>query len=236
MYTFDSRIRYSEVSSDSKLTLLSLLNYFQDCSTFHSEDIGVGLTYLKKRHMAWVLNFWQIDIERYADLCEHVTIETHPYDFKACLGFRNFSMTGQDGSRIAVANSLWTLLDLDTMGPARPPEDMISAYQKEPKADMEYLPRKLKFTGEGTSEEPILVREHHLDTNNHVNNGQYVMMAYDFLEEGSVVKRLRVTYQKSAVLQDLIYPVVYRQQDGSIGVSLNTEEGTPYSQVEFFLA
>ena len=42
MYTFDGRVRYSEVGEDGCMSLESLLNYFQDCSTFHSEDIGLG--------------------------------------------------------------------------------------------------------------------------------------------------------------------------------------------------
>ena len=41
MYTFDSRIRYSEVGEDKRLTLISLVDYFQDCSTFQSEDLGI---------------------------------------------------------------------------------------------------------------------------------------------------------------------------------------------------
>ena len=45
MYTFESRIRYSETDSEGKLTMASLINYFQDCSTFQSEDHGLGLDY-----------------------------------------------------------------------------------------------------------------------------------------------------------------------------------------------
>ena len=48
MYTFDSRVRYSEVGVDGNLTLIALLEYFQDCSTFHSEDIGLGMDYLRE--------------------------------------------------------------------------------------------------------------------------------------------------------------------------------------------
>ena len=36
MYTFDGRVRYSEVGEDGLLTMQSLLDYFQDCSTFQS--------------------------------------------------------------------------------------------------------------------------------------------------------------------------------------------------------
>ena len=33
MYTFDSRIRYSECDSEGFLTMESLLDYFQDCTS-----------------------------------------------------------------------------------------------------------------------------------------------------------------------------------------------------------
>lgn len=49
MYTFDSRIRYSETDETGALSLLGVINYMQDCSTFQSEDIGLGVEYLEKR-------------------------------------------------------------------------------------------------------------------------------------------------------------------------------------------
>ena len=70
MYTFESRIRYSETDSDGELTMASLINYFQDCSTFQSEDLGLGVECLKKEHLVWVLSSWQIVVERYPRLCE----------------------------------------------------------------------------------------------------------------------------------------------------------------------
>ena len=39
-YSFKSRIRYSEVGADNRLTMLSLLDYFQDASIFNSEAVG----------------------------------------------------------------------------------------------------------------------------------------------------------------------------------------------------
>ena len=48
-FSFDSRVRYSETGEDRKLTLNGILNYFQDCCTFHSESAGVGMDYLEKR-------------------------------------------------------------------------------------------------------------------------------------------------------------------------------------------
>ena len=49
-YQFRSRVRYSEIDEDGKLTLPAILNYFQDCCTFHSEDVGLGMKKLRKIH------------------------------------------------------------------------------------------------------------------------------------------------------------------------------------------
>ena len=43
MYEFNSRVRYSEVDSESRLTWLALMDYFQDCSVFHSESVNLGI-------------------------------------------------------------------------------------------------------------------------------------------------------------------------------------------------
>ena len=36
MYEFDSRVRYSETDAQGRMTWLALMDYFQDCSVFHS--------------------------------------------------------------------------------------------------------------------------------------------------------------------------------------------------------
>ncbi len=65
MYQFQSRIRYSEMDSSGRLSLPGLLDYFQDCSVFHSEELGLGMEYLKERELIWAMTFWQIVIKRY---------------------------------------------------------------------------------------------------------------------------------------------------------------------------
>lgn len=233
MYSFESRIRYSEVGSDGKLTLLALLNYFQDCAIFHSEDLGVGVEYLEKLRGVWVMNAWQIDIDRYPQLGEQVRIQTHPYDFKLCLGSRNFGMVDKSGAMTAVANTLWTFLNTDTGRPMKPTQEMMEKYRIEPPYEMEYLDRKIVFGDEGKKLEPVEVKSHHLDTNHHVNNAQYVAVACDYLPDDFVIGRMRATYHKSAVLGDLLYPVLYKEKEGSIGVALCDAEGKPYANVEF---
>lgn len=47
-YSFESRVRYSEIGEDGRLTLPGILNYFQDCCTFQSASIGQGMDVVKK--------------------------------------------------------------------------------------------------------------------------------------------------------------------------------------------
>ena len=42
VFEFPARIRYSEADHRGLLTLPGVINYFQDCSTFQSEALGVG--------------------------------------------------------------------------------------------------------------------------------------------------------------------------------------------------
>ena len=51
-YMIDGRVRFSEIDHTRKITVPSIINYFQDCSTFQSEDIGVGLDVLSKKKKA----------------------------------------------------------------------------------------------------------------------------------------------------------------------------------------
>lgn len=237
MYSFESRIRYSETDSEGKLTLLSLMDYFQDCSTFQSEELGVGLSFLREQKLVWVLSSWQIAIERLPEMCEKVTVGTFPYDFKGYFGFRNFIMQDGTGCPLAKANSMWTLLDTETFKPRRPPEIMVQKYKIEERLPMDYAGRKIALPADMAVKEVITVKPHHLDTNRHVNNAQYVGMAMDYLPEDYIVTGMRAEYKKQALLHDILVPCVQacQREGGSEAyvVSLQDTEGGIYTNVEF---
>ncbi len=232
MYTFESRIRYSEVDSDGKLTMAALINYFQDCSTFQSEDLGLGVSYLKETHLVWVLCFWQIVVERYPRLGEKVVIGTQPYDLKGFLGYRNFAMLDEAGNYMAKANSLWSLLNTETGKPTAVPEIMVERYTRAPKLEMDYSSRKIAAAGEGVAQEPLTVKKHHLDTNHHVNNQQFLDIAMDFLPEGFEIGQVRAEYKRQAFLHDVLMPYVTEEADRVV-VRLADESGLPYVVAEF---
>lgn len=231
MYRFQSRVRYSETDCMGKLKLESVLDYFQDCSTFHSEELGIGLEYLMNLRKVWLLSYWQIDVIRFPKMGESITIATYPYEFKGFMGCRNFFMEDASGNKIALANSVWTLFDLENNKPAKINELMAEKYSTEEKLSMEYEPRKIDISGDFEQKETIVVKTHHLDTNQHVNNGQYVKMAMEMIPKEFQIGRMRAEYKKSAVLFDEIVPYVQKKDQGYL-IKLCDKSVNPFAVVE----
>ena len=235
-HEFHSLVRYSECGQDGKLTLGSIVNYFQDVSSFQGEAGGIGIGYLREHHAAWILSAWQIIIDRYPKLAEPVTAQTWAYDFQGFFGSRNFTLLDGSGKMAAWANSVWVLYDTERLRPVRVPQEIIDIYGISPRLEMDYKPRKIAVPKEGgETSRDLVVLSHHLDTNQHMNNAQYVHFAVMYLPAEAEIRELRVEYKKQAMLGDHIKPVIYHTADDVVLVSMNGEDGKPYAVVEMTL-
>ena len=231
-YTLEGRIRFSEVDHTRRITLPGIINYFQDCSTFHSESLGVGLSYCAKRRKVWILSAWQVEVERYPVMGEPVKISTWATKFDGLLGLRNFCMEDEGQKMAAWANSVWVYMDARKGRPAKTDEHEITRYGTAEPLPMEYAPRKIALPGQFEDGEAFPVRRYHIDTNEHVNNCQYVQMALEGLAEETEIRKLRVEYKKSAVYGDIIYPQYAREDERTVA-KLCDRAGKPYAVVEF---
>lgn len=237
IYKFDEEVRFSETDENGRLTLTALVNLFQDAAIFQSEHSKIGFQYLRPKNQAWLLSSWQIVINRMPVVCEPVETSTWTYDFRDFYGYRNFTLKTGEGEMLAYANSVWFICDTERQVPVKVDDTSIRVYGMEPRLDMNYLPRKIKIPEGGETMESFRVEKHHLDTNHHVNNGQYIDMASQYLSEGVKIRQVRAEYKKQARLGDLIVPVVVRSCDGYVmTVELNSEEGRPYAVIELEIA
>jgi len=230
-YEMKGRIRFSEVDQQKRITLPAIINYFQDCSTFQSEVLGVGFKRLESHNKAWILSSWQIIIERWSKFGEQITIATWASDFQGIYGVRNFTMCDAEGNVAAYANSIWVYMDVETGRPCKPGEEQIKMYDMEPAFDMEYAPRKIKLPKECQEGQAFPVRRYHIDTNGHVNNSQYVQMALEVMPEEISPRQVRVEYKKAAVHGDIIVPKIAAEEARTV-VELCDESGKPFAVVE----
>ena len=232
MYRLESRVRFSEIDHTQTMTLPALVNYFQDCSTFQSEDIGLGIDALKERGKVWILSSWQIEVSRYPHMGEQICVETWANGFSGFYGTRNFRMSTKEGGELARANSIWVFMDIASGRPARPGKEDVAAYGMEAPLEMEQVSRKIRLPENAAEQEPFPVRRAQIDTNEHVNNCQYIQMAVEVLPEAERAGKIRVEYKKSAVLGDVICPKTAKEEGRSV-VELCGADGKPFAVVEF---
>lgn len=232
MYEFDSRVRYSEVDTKGELTWFAIMDYFQDCSVFHSENVKLSVEYLAENYLAWVLSSWQICMKRMPKLAERITIQTWAYGMKGFYGYRNFVMRDEQQECLVYANSVWVLMNTESGRPERVPPIMADSYGIEPQLPMECSPRKIELPKTYEERESFVVPQYFIDTNHHMNNSRYVQIALAYLPECFETNEVRVEYRRSAVRGDVLIPRV-SSLDQKIVVALCAEDGEADAVVEF---
>lgn len=224
MYSFRSRVRYSEVSMRGELSTPGIVNYFQDCSTFQSEELGLGNFWLKERNRFWVINSWQVKILRRPKLAENIQICTWPHSMKGMFGERNFCIRDEEGKDLIWAETLWTYMDIEKMRPVKIDGDVIATYTLELAIATEWKGRKIRVPEGGVEKPPVMVGTGLLDTNGHVNNGKYVLLAMEYVPEDFEISAFRVEYRKAAWPGDVMIPVVVTMPEGMIVAFRNEQE------------
>lgn len=232
MYEYDIRVGYSRVDEDKKLTIAGLIDLFQDCSTFQSEDLGIGLDYCREHGFFWVVNSWQVEIDRLPTLCENISVFTYPVDFRGFVGQRCFGIKA-GGEIIIRCYSIWSLLSTSDYRPVKMNEEMGIRYKTEEPLPMGKITRKIKVPEGGELKSPVTIEPVHLDANHHVNNGKYVSIAAAYLPEGMQIRGFRAMYLAQAFLGDVMIPRVSELPEGGYVVSLESSEGAPYAIMEF---
>jgi len=235
MYSFKSRVRYSECDEKSNMTLSALVNYLQDSCTFQSESLDLGVKYWEDHRIVWVLSYWHIIIERFPKLGEEICISTWPYEFARFTGYRNFTIKDKDEQVIAYANSLWVYMDTETEKLKRIDEEQKLLFPTEPAYSMEAISRKVKIPSKMEAKEAFKVPRFCIDSNQHVNNEKYILMAMEYIPDNSRINSVRVEYNHAAVLGDMIFPHV-GIEDNKVTVLLGNEDIKPFAVVQFLVS
>ncbi len=204
MYSYDTIVRYSDTHGKMTADVGTVANYFQDCAILESENVGIGIEYLKEHNRAWFLISWQMEIGRYPRLAEKISVRTWAYDFKGSMGYRNIEILDANGTNIASAASQWSYIDTQTMRLTRIEENVGKAYILGEKLDMEYAPRKIALLDGMTVIDKRRVMNYQIDSNSHMNNEAYIELALEYMDKDIDIKSVRAEYKKQLVRDDVI--------------------------------
>jgi acyl-ACP thioesterase len=237
MYSFSSRVRYSECDEHAKLSLLGLVDYFQDCSGFHTESTSRTMSALAEDGLAWMVAATQLQIHELPSYGDEICVRTWNYARRGIMADRCYELVGPDGQLYAQGDTKWFLFSFTEGRPIRISDEEIREYlTDEPRTDMPPTKRKVSFGGEGKAAAGVSVVSQMLDTNHHVNNAQYIEVARTAADIATEdIANVHVQYVKMALLGDVMYPVIYAEDDGSVGVSLRDAAGEAYANLRFGL-
>ncbi|MBE5933529.1 MAG: hypothetical protein E7263_08935 [Lachnospiraceae bacterium] len=204
MYTYNKKILFSDIDQGAKMSLAGIMNAMQDCVNINSESIGKGIDYLLETKRTWFAINWYIEINRYPKMFEDVVVKTWPYDFSSSMGFRNVIMEDMSGQVIVAADSIWTLVDLDTGRPIRITEDDTKGYDLEDKYSIENPGRKIKLPNEFELIDTVAVKKSDIDYNGHMSNGKYIQLADEYVPVETHPSKIRVEYKSQSKLGEIL--------------------------------
>lgn len=207
------KIRASEVNFQQKATLPAICDLLQEVAGNHAQQLNFDITDLQEEKLTWVLHRLVINMKRYPDWRETITIETWPSSGDGLRAYRDFLIKDTEGKIIGKCLSYWLMMNIESRRPTRIPNKIL---QMAPKDIAHVLPvNKADFAEIRNPDNQISyeVRKTDLDLNQHVNNVRYIEWALSCLPEKSHVRELDVQFLAESVAGDTDIAAIKEKSD-----------------------
>jgi medium-chain acyl-[acyl-carrier-protein] hydrolase len=103
-----------------KLSIPSLLSFFQEIAWEHATINGFGFEDLKEQGSFWALSRMQVDIIRLPKWTDSIRLTTWPSGTEGPFALRDYLIENDKGEKLVGATSSWLIVDINTRRPRRP--------------------------------------------------------------------------------------------------------------------
>lgn len=234
-YQYKTKINTYESTPDARMSPVVPLEFFQEAAQRQLEDMDLGLDFLRKNHLAWILVKYEVDYHHYPKAEENVIVETEPLGlnrFEAC---RRFEVLSEDGERLISGKSIWMLANTETGRPLRinEVEELRSLIDPE---DEVFRIGRLQKIETFDNEAVYRVRYFDIDINHHVNNVKYLNWAIESLPLDVVrqyeIKKLRIIYKAQAFYGENVVVKTVSLDDDVWRIDICKEDGQILCEIE----
>jgi len=201
-YSKEYQVKYYEMDFNKGLKPSALLNFLQDMATENAEMLGFGPSFVFPRNYAWFLIKYHMEFDEYPCDLDNLIIKTEARGISKIIASRDFEIWTTGGERLARVASSWMLVDLETKRPlslAKAIDFMPMNEKREDDLQYEKITTPEKIDYEKTFE----IRFDDIDVNQHVNNANYIVWAFEALpyefKAQHKLKTLDITYKKEIV-------------------------------------
>jgi len=190
-----------------RLSVSSMMKYFEDIALLQSEDVGYGMSYYLANNVGWILHQWNIDIYDRPFFMDTINLVTNPYSYKAFMANREFEIYSEDNDLLVKADSVWIFLDTRERKPKRIDVEVMKAYGIG--EDGPSLFTKLsepELLTDFDFEAQYKIRKGDIDINNHLNNIRYIDLSLETLPveitEYNELTNIEVIFKKEMLFNE----------------------------------
>lgn len=222
MYTVGNR----DVGATKKATIKAMMKYLENIACSHSDIVGYGINTIEETGVVWILLDWKFKIIERPKYGQNIKVRTWSRKMEKCSAYRDFQILDENGNVLAIATTKWVLLDASTRKIQRIPEEFTTKYQSEPERNVfgEEI-EKLQETENEEYSVQVKTRRTDLDINNHVNNLNYLDLAYEVLPDevyNAELKNVRITYKHQTEPGEIVN-VSYTKKENKNIITIKTE-------------
>lgn len=232
MYELEKKVYYRDTDISQQMSLGAVLDNFQDIINMHSEAINKGIDYILRVKRAWFVVSWNIEIKKLPKLYDTIVLKTWPHDIKSSVSGRNVCIFDKEGNPLVCADSIWSVVDMETGRLTRIIPEDIEDYGNGEAYPMEDSGRKIALPEGFEEQEIVRVRKTDIDYNGHMSNAYYLRYACEYIPDGVVCKRIRIEYKLQTKYGESLRMLTARDGDRIVVKMLGADDDKIRAVVE----
>jgi len=194
---------------------------------YNADDNGFGLRRLHEMDCAWVLSRLAIEMTRFPEQYEKISVETWVEEVGRANTTRNFCIRDAKDEIIANACSEWVFFDMKT----RRAKDLLTLDGIHEFANGEHglIEKPVKLGAvEGSDYDGFKVKYSDIDINGHVSSMRYIQWVSDCFSLNCYrkcqLKRFEINYMNEMFFDDFVEIVGHEQHAGDFRFEIRKED------------
>ena len=237
----DFEVGIRELGIKNEITNYGFLAFLEDIATSHSNSVGYGIKDTSKKQIAWLILEWFLEVKKRPQFGEKVHVKTYAVksDRPTYHVYRNFEVYDMSGELIATATSKWILFDMKNKKIVKLNTDEMNVYNpEEDEGLVEKIAKRSKEPDSYSNNIEYNVQRSDIDVNMHMNNLNYIKLAYETLPEKIFFekdfKNVMITYKKQIMLGDKVKCLYSECESKHIVVIKDINEVTTHAIIELW--
>jgi len=225
--SYSFQIQPQDVDFQFRVTMAAFANILLATAGYNADDNGFGLRRLHEMDCAWVLSRLAIEMTRFPEQYEKISVETWVEEVGRANTTRNFCIRDAKDEIIANACSEWVFFDMKT----RRAKDLLTLDGIHEFANGEHglIEKPVKLGAvEGSDYDGFKVKYSDIDINGHVSSMRYIQWVSDCFSLNCYrkcqLKRFEINYMNEMFFDDFVEIVGHEQHAGDFRFEIRKED------------